>query len=69
MKGPYQVAHEGKVYTEGDVIDAPEGEVAGWVAAGYVEEAKDAPAKAQPKAANKAQGVAANKASDSKSSK
>lgn len=45
--GTSQVVHDGKVYTEGDVFDAPAGDVEQWVSRGYVE-------KVESKSAEKA---------------
>lgn len=38
IKAPFQVVHEGKRYTDGDVVDAPEPTVRSWITAGYAEE-------------------------------
>lgn len=38
VTGPYQVAHEGKVYTEGDTLEVPEPQARQWISAEYVEE-------------------------------
>lgn len=69
--GTSQVVHDGKVYTDGDVFDAPGVDVDSWVARGYVERvAKEkSEAKAEESSANKAQDVAANKAASPRSSK
>lgn len=57
---PYQVVHEGKTYTEGDTVDAPEAEANEWLTAGYVEETKS-DSKAQSSSSNKAQQSSSNK--------
>ena len=57
VTGPYQVVHDGKVYVDGDVVEASSGDASAWVAAGYVVEekpAKKAEPKAQPAADNDA---------------
>lgn len=38
VTGPYQIVHEGKVYTDGDTVEARDAEAQSWVSAGYAEE-------------------------------
>lgn len=65
VTGSYQIVHEGKRYTEGDTLDAPDGEAQQWVNAGYAEKVERKAEKAQSKSDNKAQASAPNKAQGS----
>lgn len=51
--GPYQIVHEEKVYTEGDVIDAHDVDAKAWVVSGLAEEVKASHKAVSPKASGK----------------
>lgn len=67
VKDGWQIAHDGKVYTSGDLFDAPQTDVEGWIASGYAEKPterksesslEDAPDMAAPGATPDAKPIA-----------
>lgn len=68
VQGTYQVVHEGKAYTEGDVVDAPESLIREWISRGYMIDEEEAKAreKAEAKSSSDSGSKSESKKSDSK---
>lgn len=48
IRAPFQVVHEGKRYTDGDVVDAPEPLVRSWITSGWAEETSGRKSSGEP---------------------